>query len=289
VAYYSDAMSNEMGRGRRIEVDMPFPEICPNRSFDRNQPKPLILAGHSHVTSLVYNTNGYDKWDQLGPNDFVLLPVNDCLAVYGVHGPGHRGNSYWDFIKSISRGAALAILWNGNQHNVDFLLKHEISFDFIPRGLEYLGYDNESVLIPEQLVMAKFSHSLVDLRSFLSSIEVRDVYLVGTPPPKKDNLFIKKAISHESIFDRRITANFEITTPLLRYKLWYTLQSLYKAMAEQFGITYINIPACVTDSDGFLHEDYYANDVTHANEKYGAIMLNEIISVVREDLACGQK
>jgi hypothetical protein len=103
--------------------------------------------------------------------------------------------------------------------------------------------------------------------------------LLGTPPPKKDNEKLRGLLTREPVFVAIAAAHnatpetIEITDPYVRLKLWYLLQDMFREAAAKFGGVYVPVPAETQDRDGFLREEFWAADVTHANSDYGRLML----------------
>ena len=72
-----------------------------------------------------------------------------------------------------------------------------------------------------------------------------------------------------------------ITDPYVRLKLWHVLQDLIAEAATRHGACFIPVPDGLKDKEGFLKPEHWANDVTHANEVYGEIMLRKVVEELR--------
>lgn len=53
-----------------------------------------------------------------------------------------------------------------------------------------------------------------------------------------------------------------------------------RELCEEFDITFVHLPESVTDKDGFLAEQYYADDATHANKDFAEVMLAYLKRIV---------
>jgi hypothetical protein len=112
------------------------------------------------------------------------------------------------------------------------------------------------------------------------------VTLVGTPPPKKDNEALRKLLEKEPYFCDwaaqlgQSIDEIKITEPHVRLKLWFLLQDMIAEIGRRHGARFIPVPSELQDEDGFLLEQYWHPDVTHANAAYGAIVLRKVLEDV---------
>ena len=117
--------------------------------------------------------------------------------------------------------------------------------------------------------------------------EPRKLCVLGTPPPKKDSEALRRKLEREPFFldwaaaIGQDVATIKITEPLVRLKLWHLLQDMFRAEAQKVGAVFVPVPAETLDDEGYLKPEYSADDVTHANEAYGALMLKKAIEELR--------
>jgi hypothetical protein len=104
----------------------------------------------------------------------------------------------------------------------------------------------------------------------------------GTPPPKGDNDLVRHCIAKETYFIQLgvwmgVDLNvIELSPPTLRFKLWVVLQSMMEEVASELDCPFVPIPATTQTPEGFLRQEYWALDVTHANAAYGQIVLDHL-------------
>ena len=72
----------------------------------------------------------------------------------------------------------------------------------------------------------------------------------------------------------------ELSPRLLRLKLWMVLQEMLEDAARAHSVPFVPVPASVQTGDGFLAEEYWAWDATHANEAYGRVMLDHLAAAL---------
>ena len=73
---------------------------------------------------------------------------------------------------------------------------------------------------------------------------------------------------------------FGVERPETRLKLWLLEAQLMTEWAESLGAGFLAPPAAASDEDGFLGENYYSDDVTHANAAYGALVLDQVAAIL---------
>jgi hypothetical protein len=234
----------------------------------------IIIAGHSHIGAL-----------GVGPakEDFNLLPVEGQDRMFGLHGAWPRSENYWRALVGYAPGNSIALLWGGNEHYSLFLIEQPLRFDFVPRRLQSLPVDGDAVIVPEALVRARFQSFLTPLHDMLAELKAQTssrVALVGTPPPKGNDQYLRSFLQPEmSHYHNSLGLTVEqvkLTPPIIRLKLWHVLQELFQEQAEREGLEFIPVPNIVTDETGFLKPEFWEADVTHANLAYGRVMHNHL-------------
>ena len=51
--------------------------------------------------------------------------------------------------------------------------------------------------------------------------------------------------------------------------------------ARSRGLMFIPVPKEVQDADGFLKREFWASDVTHANEAYGNVIYETVVQAFK--------
>jgi len=220
----------------------------------------LVIAGHSHTYALysaIQNSQDYlDKFAVISHENFLTRHIHDF--------------TYWDFVAQESQNAPLAILWNGNQHNIHFLIDIKEKFN-----LYDLIIEEEAPFITKKQLDQLFSPTFFELELTLERLsKCKDITLVGTPPPKTKkflDLFIKSdgfflKLGEELEVDKnKITAS----SNMLRNYMWQYTQNVTKEIARKFNHKFLPCPENTYDESYTLLPQYYSDDLTHANETFG--------------------
>jgi len=221
----------------------------------------------------------------LATTETALHAVADFPNVFALHAPWPRADDYWEQLKAKSAGTRIALVWGGNEHNLNYFFQSRQPFDFVSRHVSSLAYSFN--IIPRRKVRERFNTSGLDkLRSVLADLaksSVGSISVIGTPPPKKDNEQLRKILINEPVFLEWIKFMGEdldtvkITPPHVRLKLWYLLQEMLEESAHEVGGKFIPVLAEAQDEAGYLRPEYWYHDVTHANRLYGGLMLRRVI------------
>ena len=167
----------------------------------------------------------------------------------------------------------------GTLHNILGLLQHEEGFDFYLPENSAKDVCGEVTLIPNACLSAKFDE-LMRRNKLLAEIAKHapcSVYHLSTSAPKKSNHFIA---DHASIYRGEEVSEANITLPNLRLKLWKIEMSILEKLCLEWGLKFLTVPEYALCDDGFLKECFYADDVTHANTKYGELVLEKLKMLV---------
>ena len=235
-----------------------------------------IVAGASHMNALVEGRFA------LTPQIREIFTHEHLLAL---DGPWPRNDAYWSALVSASKRNNIALVWGGNEHNSFYFFEAAYKFDFSSRNVSRIL--NGIQIVAQRTIRNKFwTFSIQELRQLLGKL-VREmpnrIVIVGTPPPKKDNDKLRALLASEPAFLEWAAqigekeGSIRITNPFVRLKLWYLLQDMLAEEAKAANGVFVAVPAETQDEDGFLREDYWAQDVTHANSLYGNIILKKIL------------
>ncbi len=231
----------------------------------------IIIAGHSHTAALVGPSGDRDN--------VCLLPVTGYDRIFGLHGPltaeGYpiRTDDYWSMLARYAPGNSIALLYAGNEQNWNFLFEVSTRFDFVLHRRPSLPLETDAVIVPETLVRTELHHlvgsALGHVLTYLKAQPDSRVAVVGPPPPKGDHERLKRLIPPEY-------PDLVLTPALMRLKLWHVLQEIYQEEAMIHDAEFISPPDTVKDETGFLRPEFWAPDLTHANEDYGRLMLSRL-------------
>jgi hypothetical protein len=227
----------------------------------------ILIAGHSHTFAMFMALQQNNKFQ--GAIGLVSHANFDKQL--------RPDNEYWDFIVEQSEGKNLAISWNGNEHNLHFLIDTKMKFNSL--GLN-LGSKYPYITISR--IKESFRSTFYQLELILSRFPDRSkICLLGTPPPKPQTQLNKKIqLDHfflelgEKIGIQK--NEIKVSSNELRTFMWKITQELNEKSAKEFGCKYLPAPSESFDSDFLLREIYCEDDLTHANPEYGLLMLEKI-------------
>lgn len=234
----------------------------------------LVIAGHSHIHALVGRQPAARR------PYAAMVPGYDRIA--GLF-TDDRDWKYWNKMIKLAAGRPLLLLWGGNEHNTYFLFDTDRPFDFFYADFP-ISTDRE--IVPFKLIRAKLQPSIDALRGLLLTLQRRQhtrVIVGGTPPPRLNADVIRSRLRTEPLFLQDLEKlglapeTAPITPAPVRLKLWTVLQDSYSQITRECGFEYFPVPAALRDSAGYLPDAYCSNDVTHANEDYGKIYLEQFL------------
>jgi hypothetical protein len=236
----------------------------------------ILLGGHSHMLALVG-----DRYSEAP----TLREHETQPAVRILDGRWPRDEVYWREFVAAAAGRTVGLMWGGNEHNSIYFFQRAYRFDFSSEHVS--RFLSRAQIVTQRTVRKRFLElSLNDMETLLKALAgagARKVALLGTPPPKYDNEKLRKLLDAEPVLVQWArTAKIPldevaITDPLVRLKLWHLLQDMFREAAARYGFSYIGTPPEAQDADGFLREELWAPDVTHANMAYGALMFAKVI------------
>ena len=172
----------------------------------------------------------------------------------------------------------------GTYHNIWGLLRSGQDFDF-------LLHPNDSpdphaqVRIPHRAVASAFEHHLVKptLIRKIQAVANSRVFLLSTPPPKQSNEFmLDRLMKQKKQAYRGISVqDVGLERPESRLKLWLMETRAMAKWAASEDLEFVEAPRGAFDANGFLEPRFYS-DATHANDKYGALVIDQICAIVQD-------
>lgn len=232
----------------------------------------ILIAGHSHTFAMFQALDNSPKFSELAgivtQSDFKTHRIIDF--------------DYWDFVAEISNFQPTFISWNGNQHNIHFLIQSDDIFRI--SGLEENISENYPV-IPVLQIRELFKPTFDELRLVLSRFkQLNNLTLLGTPAPKPREV-IKQRITTEKYYtDVALNLGLhpnqiEITSDALRVFMWDLTQKMTQEISQEFGIKFFPTPSSTLTQNKTLKSEFLAEDVTHADIKFGELILEELLKL----------
>ena len=166
----------------------------------------------------------------------------------------------------------------GNQHAVFSTIQHPTPFDFFEQGNDSVASDDTVQIIPKRMLASIFDAGIRNgdgqqLSALRGATKARVFHLVP-PPPKENNAHILSY--HETKFAEDDIVSLGVSPPALRLKFWKLQASILGQFCGENAIEIIYPIAAALTPDGYLSPDYYANDATHANGRYGELVLQHL-------------
>lgn len=167
----------------------------------------------------------------------------------------------------------------GNQHQKLALVQHPQPFDVLlpddvvpnPQAdLRIIPYQQVVDLIERGIRTGRDGERLRRLRE-LARCHV--VHLMP-PPPKED---VSHVLSNpESPFAKAGIHELGVSPAPLRLKFWKIQALVLADLTSEWGISLLPPPSAALTPEGFLATRYYADDATHGNSLYGALVLEQL-------------
>ncbi|WP_152531575.1 hypothetical protein [Mycobacterium sp. UM_CSW] len=235
----------------------------------------LLIVGHSHSWC-------YGGQFNHPPDDYEMKPIDEGRG-FMVIGGSPENLGYWDAVVGLAKTFRVAVCWQGNQHAHFMFL--EKPFDFALASHPGLVMDEGVDLVPELQVREVFQPSMPPLEVLLTRMldtgGPRPIVL-GTPPPKADNEAIRRGMQVHAEFFAKLASDrglhpdkAQLAPAYLRLKLWWLVQQMMRETAERHAVEFWPVSASAMTEEGYLRPEYWAEDATHANAAYGALMLDE--------------
>ena len=233
----------------------------------------ILVCGHSHAASILEATSLPEMQAGIEPKIAVCYSTD-----WSAGPPGDK--EYWDFVVELSRGKHVVIIWNGNQHNANFMFQTEPKFTML--GVTEKSYGREPVPIPRAMIKDFFKPTFEELKEIIPTLaNAASITLMNGPSPKPLS-HIQNCILQERYFTDIAkslgvdVSDLVITSDSLRLELWNVLAELLNNYANTLGTGFLSTPEISRDAFGMLSSEYWAPDVTHANSKYGVLLVEEL-------------
>jgi hypothetical protein len=221
-----------------------------------------IVVGYSHIVALQ------------------SAPLRSGLEIYRIirkkNGKAMGDMSFADILHLVVSDPASVVIsaMGGNEHQM-YLLEHSFPFDFIEPGNDSLEAGHEMIPYAEMYdVFEDISGQRWKQIAELHKAANRRTFHLEVPPPKESEAHIRKRV--ESLFRDGINAGKPITRATIRAKLWRLQRRVAMDCCQKIGMMYVPAPVKAKTANDFLRPEFYAADATHANARYGALVLDQI-------------
>lgn len=231
-----------------------------------------LIAGHSHTFSM-FQAIKADK--DLQNNFSIVIPekFSDNLI---------HDDKYWDFVVKQGKNKKILISWNGNQHNIHFMLNNGQYFN----TLGHFSGENFP-FVPVAQIKELFRPTFIELKTVLERFPKKSkIYLLGTPSPK-DQVFLTERIHSEPYFAALYkelginNKNINVSNNSLRVFMWKITQEMAAQVASETNAKFIPTPSNTYTDDYILKKEYYSDDLTHTNTDFGKEMLKYVANCIK--------
>lgn len=238
----------------------------------------VVVFGDSHTAALARGKEFPDRSE--------LYKHIDIVRVRKSKGDKLVGDVELEqFCRSISRLDEQDFVFSaigGNQYAVVSTVQHPVDFDFFSGPLDEEGTSDGIQLIPMRALTGFIESGVRSndgpvLRAIRQATKAR-VFHLSPPPPKENNSFISQYF--ESRFAGEGIDKLGPSKPRLRLKCWNAQSASLQQLCKELDIEWVPPPAAAVTEDGFLAPKYYAKDATHANRRYGELVLMQITDIV---------
>lgn len=184
-------------------------------------------------------------------------------------------------ISKLNQTDMVVISLLGTAHNIFGLIQHDQPFWVFGGGDDEKQNPEKYEVVPNR-AMWDFFASWCDRNKRISRIlepSKARIYHLMTPPPKQDQDFLTSKLTK---YRDKVVSECGVSEPRLRLNLWKLEMEVLSHFCAQHAIGLIPPPEGALDNDGFLREDFYATDATHANSEYGVLVLDQLVNYARE-------
>jgi hypothetical protein len=237
----------------------------------------VYVFGDSHTDALKRALNFEGRSD--------VYPAIKLLRIRKQKGSSEIGDvdfpTFCKKVKHLTRDEIVVSCIGGNQYAIVSTIKLEGDTQLVTTTA-HLG-DDLMLDLCQNIIPFRVLKSFIEsgvrssdapmLQALRASTKARVVHLIP-PPPKFDNDFICNA--HETRFKNEGLNAQSVSEPQFRLECWKMQRDCLIELGKEIGVEMISPPARAVTEDGYLQPLYYGNDVTHANRRYGELVLKQI-------------
>lgn len=178
-------------------------------------------------------------------------------------------------LENIQEGNCFISFLNGNEHAALSLLQHPVPYDFQLPGREWLGMQPGFQPLPYAVIRRQLEPYLNSTVATLSMMRlmlpgIRLIH-VFPPPPIESEAQIR---SGPEVFREQLQ-HHGVTPLSIRLKYYLLAQDIVREGLAGLRVELLDCPVqSIGESGGLL--DRYAAGATHANEAYGALVVQQI-------------
>ena len=158
----------------------------------------------------------------------------------------------------------------GNEYNRVGLLEHAGPFA-VYKGPGWVG---EGPIVPVSSLRAYLDQELaasIERITQLTKATSAHVVHIAAPPPHPNSDYIRHHTEINLV--RRGLDRLKINPAPLRLRLWEMQNNCLRSALDPLGVEFLPPPAQGVTTEGYLAKAFFADNATHANAQYGALLL----------------
>lgn len=227
----------------------------------------VAVIGHSHIHAL---KRGMSPDERFSFVDVTTLKT-PWMDSHGTPSP--------EFLSHCDANSHCVASLGGNFHTVVGLIEHDVRWDFFCDKSTIATADLTRQIIPYHLMHDFFYNSInivileamTNLRKFFKGTMIT----LSTPPA----IFSPEHVNKFPNTFRGKLAN-GVAPASIRKKLFDLQSGIIAEHCEKIGVIYLPPPPESVDEAGCLLRQYWADDPSHANKEYGALVRAQIGKVI---------
>jgi len=237
----------------------------------------VLFVGDSHIHALKQALRRRSK-EPAGETQFVAMRLSGTKNGQAI---GDLNESDIEkLVEPMGPNDLVVSCIGGNQHQKLALVQHPRPFDVFLPGEENDKFSTDVRVLPYQQVLAilergiKYGRDGQRLRRIKAAATCEVLHLMP-PPPKED---VQHVLANpESAFALAGIHELGVSPAKLRMKFWKIQMQALANLTDEMGLALLPPPPAAVTAAGFLDRPYYADDATHGNSAYGALIIDQII------------
>lgn len=189
-------------------------------------------------------------------------------------------------VAELPKTTPLFLCMLGTYHNILGMLRTNPLASLLPDEINSPEQGLEMDIIPRRALSSAFDAHIENAHELLEVSRAANgqVYLLSSPPPKESSEYMLRKLSQmkKPTYRGSNVAEVGINPPALRRAFWDLECARLRSWSKRNQIVYMPAPSGAFDAARYLKECYYAEDATHANAAYGALVIEQILERIAD-------
>lgn len=238
----------------------------------------IFILGDSHATAIAEAVRARQDSgrDVSSPVEFFASRFEKAKG-NGKTIPGLTMDEATAKLQAAGKHDILVSALGGNQYNTLGLLESGAPFDLIDPITLGSPEKTNARIVPLAQISAAFDDFVGGIRPPIASLTAKfkgAAFHLNPPPPKSDNDYIRKNAEGYFRTDGKVVLN--VNPAGMRRRLWLAQTEGLRRLCADMGVGFIDVPDESLDDQGFLARECYGADATHANARYGELVLRKL-------------